>query len=422
MLASNKIIMTCFAGRQSCMTVLLKYARHLMDKGLIDEFHAWNFARKQEDDAWLRTVFSPIPENHLELRQYNYVPTEHTLHAGGDPVTAFIRARSDAHLLLQYSGADVAEVVIGGWGNTRSQIRRTRQGPPEMECSGRFLDPNRWLAVTIRLTSSIIQVESPGTSLSLRMQVRDQGQDLSRPLKLSVSAWDQNPASYCFEAPTSTDQRFKLMHVADKARWREYYQHYTKERYKDCVIIKCDDDIVYIDPATFKSHIDIRRTERNHLLLFPAIWNNEMVAYYQQQHGLIPRDTVGEMHGEPKGFGSLWSDGKKTQRLHEHLLNNLDAVQKASLSISPRTILIPMNYRISVNFFSILSEDLDLFQQVGHDDERDLTQVLPGKWGRQIAIDMGHLVAHLSFFKQLETGMDRATVLKSYEALCSDVT
>ena len=49
-----------------------------------------------------------------------------------------------------------------------------------------------------------------------------------------------------------------VMPVQNKLLWREYYQYYRPEFFEDCVIIKSDDDIVYIDLDGFDAFVALR--------------------------------------------------------------------------------------------------------------------------------------------------------------------
>jgi hypothetical protein len=43
------------------------------------------------------------------------------------------------------------------------------------------------------------------------------------------------------------NKKFHFMETTDKTNWKDYYYHYCDDKYKNDIIIKCDDDIVFID-------------------------------------------------------------------------------------------------------------------------------------------------------------------------------
>jgi hypothetical protein len=407
------------------MTVLLRYVRRLLDTGAIDEFHAWNFSRQASDDAWLRSQFMKplaVAAGVVHTPDGSYLPLDLTL-VPSVPTTLFVRGRSDAHIKLVAAGAatECCEIVLGGWANVRSAVRRRCQGDAVQERDGAVMDADGWVSVTLCVKDGVLHVDVAGDvdAFQLPLDIAAEG------YQVLVAGWPGSPCVWSDRMPPPPaaaesgllDDRMQLMHVNNKNAWAEYYQYYNRERYPNPtdVIIKCDDDIVYIDVDTFGRHMEFRRAHPEFLLVFPGIVNNDKCAFYQQQAGLIPADSVGQMHGAPGGFDVLWRDGHMTARLHRHFCDTFDDFRARS-AVLPHAV-VPIDHRVSINFFSVLARDLDVFQMVSADDEQSLTQRLPGVLRRGHAIDLTHVVAHLSFYKQLETGLDRDAALRWYEAI-----
>jgi len=209
----------------------------------------------------------------------------------------------------------------------------------------------------------------------------------------------------------------QLMEVHNKNSWREYYQHYTKERYPNHIIIKCDDDIVYLDVERFEAFLEHRRALPNHLLLFPSIVNNGVCAFYQQLSGLLPTDQIGVLPFETT-YGRLWSDGALAQQVHEYFIGHEAEWRAKTAALTVREV--PFANRISINFFAILSKDLPIFQRVIDDDEAELSIQMPLAFGRPHAIDQSFLVSHLSFYSQRSTGLDEVALIKAYHRLAHE--
>jgi hypothetical protein len=62
-----KRIAFTFAGRQDRMELQTSFLINLLDKNLIDELHIWNFARKQEDDVYIKSSFN----NNTRIKVYD---------------------------------------------------------------------------------------------------------------------------------------------------------------------------------------------------------------------------------------------------------------------------------------------------------------------------------------------------------------
>ena len=88
------------------------------------------------------------------------------------------------------------------------------------------------------------------------------------------------------------DPRFRLMSVFSRISWREYYDFYTRERYPDpmTVIVKCDDDIVFIDVEQFPVFIERRRRNSDYLLGSAMVMNNPVCNCMQLSIGMISNE------------------------------------------------------------------------------------------------------------------------------------
>lgn len=56
----RKVILITFAGRKDRMELLRTYALKLLDKGLLDEWHVWDFTRNDKDREYIRKNYGPI--------------------------------------------------------------------------------------------------------------------------------------------------------------------------------------------------------------------------------------------------------------------------------------------------------------------------------------------------------------------------
>ena len=386
------VILSVFAGRQGNMEVLFAYMNVMMDRDLLQGVHLWNFTRKASDERWLHDNL--YGDRAVSATGSAYValdaPTQ-TLH---------FRGADNAHILLcDAAGEPLREIVLGGWRNTRSVVRATPQGAAISEHLGVVCDPDSFVRVDI---------DADGVSVGGERILSLCG--LSAYSSVKVSAWGDRTVEW--RTGVAPHGRFKLMHVRNKSKWREYYQHYTRDRYPDHVIIKCDDDIVYIDIDGFADFISRRLADRTSLLAFPSIVNNGVCAHYQQNAGLL-----GDLEDMPYDtyYGKLLMNGELCGRLHSYFLNDVEGFVAASRGL--QSIVHPIGDRISINFFAVLSEDLGIFQEIGDDDERDITTLVPPAHGRHVYVDMRFVVAHLSFNTQGRTGLDEAGVLRRYAAL-----
>jgi len=425
MIKSNEVIMTCFAGRQHTTSVLFKYASDLIQKGHIKEFHVWNYAKDPKDDVWLKQSI-PVhcePVSIIQKHVYGYVyhKTSLTIRTG-DMVCFRVQAKTNAQLLLQNRvDGKSYEITFGGFNNSKSTLCYGVQGVLKSECRGAVLDPDDFIMVKIsvnRLTNEL-SITLPDNNIM----------SYTLPSTLSlfevyVGSWDGehalweylDPFDFGVNQPQSPSSKVKLMNVSNKNLWQEYYKHYNSSRYPNHVIIKCDDDVVFIDNASFEHFIKNRIEDDEHLLMFPSIINNEISLYYQVLHGIIPENIIIPVTYTPSGTGLLWGDGTRAQTLHEYFIEHQkDVIERSRKNQTLQNI--KYNDRVSINFFAIKSRDLYVFQIIGNEDESELTQIIPGLIGRSHCFYMGMIVSHLSFAEQRRTGLDVERITMKYHEL-----
>lgn len=405
---NRRVILTCFAGRRRNMELLLSYADELYSRGLIEGMHIWDFSRDSSDGEWLSRTFQRC--SYIFTRGYDYVRSGVVI-GPGERGEMMFKCSSGAHILVSAGRDPVAEVVFGAYWNSCDFLRDGPQGTTLDHRGSRTCDMNRWRTVGFVVDEAgLVSVDLDGEVVLRSRLVRTP----EFPLSFSVAGWESSEVQWRlpdFPAVGFKHPYARLFRVRNKGSWREYYQHYTDQLYPDRVIVKSDDDIVFIDVESFSRFIDLRLSDDS-LLLFPSIVNNGFCARHQRRLGYIDDRLP---HGD--GFsGRLWGDGVLCQRLHEYFHENHEwwlAKARSDLEI----VRVPMGERVSINFFAIRSVDLYAFQMVWDNDEVDLTMELPRKLRRTNSMSVGMTVSHLAFYRQRETGLDEGSALKLYGGL-----
>ena len=129
-------------------------------------------------------------------------------------------------------------------------------------------------------------------------------------------------------------------------QWEEYYEYYCNqaEYNENDIIIKCDDDIVFIDIECFDNFIN--QIDDKHIY-FPNIVNNDVCAYIQSKnkvHKLLNniRDIK---RGDTSPLSNLYTSYDKAKLIHEDFLSS----NSKNYTISGPNI--NWNSRISINFY-----------------------------------------------------------------------
>jgi hypothetical protein len=143
----------------------------------------------------------------------------------------------------------------------------------------------------------------------------------------------------------------------------------------------------------------------------PNIVNNGVTAYHQWKNKISPFNLEYETF-----FGKLVTDGVLATKIHSYFCENKDDFIKSSRKIN-NVISHPIGDRISINMFAILGKHFVILNDIGWDDEHDITVVIPKIYGIGIGIDMTFTVSHLGFLTQRTSGLEENMLRLKYKKL-----
>jgi len=207
-------------------------------------------------------------------------------------------------------------------------------------------------------------------------------------------------SEYLFEL-TKIDERYKLFVPKNKHgfQWINYYEYYKDCKYDDDdIIIKCDDDIVYIDIENIERFIN---NIKNDCIYFPNIVNNDVCAYIQTQNGIhnlltnINKDKTEIGRKEP--LTEWYKSHYLAEQVHKIFLEN-----PKNFNIEQNEIL--WHSRLSINFFAgkyqIIKKYYTQYLEVKSDDEAFLSSSVCLKNNISNKILPYFVVVHFSFGPQ----------------------
>lgn len=99
-------------------------------------------------------------------------------------------ARNDAHVLLTMANGGVFEVVIGGWGNTYSTIRRSKQGAGIVGYSGTVDSNSQYKSFVLDWSTPRVlrfYSKSDSGSLTLLMETPQQAESVLNIKTMAVA-------------------------------------------------------------------------------------------------------------------------------------------------------------------------------------------------------------------------------------------
>lgn len=390
----GKVILITFAGREDRMELLRTYTLKLLDKGLLDEWHIWDFTRNDSDREYICENYGPIQYIRPDAG-YQQVST---LQKGQYKKLSF-SIKSDFHIVVKSkSQSEFFEYVVGGWVNSRSCVRKVsneefaftdRHSAEEL-----FAKDTPGILNPLRRNTAEVRFEQNG-------DIKVYCEDLEYPL-ININSDEVDvyiKGGFANSLELDHEDSKIIRFIGDKEISAPYFQcyNYYADRYSsftDDVFLKCDDDIIYIDVDQFKGYIDCIKRNPQYFFISANVVNNGICAYLQQKAKSIPEE-VDHFECPPNGlYGSLWANGGKATKLHEFFV----AQQGKTLPLEQE--LVEWDARIFINFIGWTGDKLRYMHFPQGDDEGMLAVLLPKFLNKKIAVYSNFTVSHLSFFTQ----------------------
>ena len=295
---------------------------------------------------------------------------------------------------------DEYEIVIGGWGNSISMIRKNGEEVCTLAKKD-IVNRKKRINFSFSIENNFLNI-SKESELLFSYEI---GNFEIKNIYFKTGYSSVGDLKY----KETQNKGFYFMDTCEK-NWKNYYQYYDNEEFENDVIIKCDDDIVFIDIPKLPNYINFIR-ENDFDLVFANTINNGVCAFFQQSHfGLIPKELM--VLEYPTGYGgTLWESGNKAELLHNYFIENYEKFLDYKYNEN-----IQINSRFSINFFGYKGKHWHRIRDCYTDDEPILTvQYLHRSFKNILYTDF--YVSHLSFFKQVEMGININDLLEKYNNL-----
>ena len=390
-------IISIFSGRKANIEILKKYLTKALELNIIHEVHFWNNTRNNSDDEYLKTISNL--KRSSSAADGRYISIDPLIVNNSFELS--VKAPNDIHIKLSNFYTEY-EIVLGGWGNTKSVIRENNQ---EMQ---NLVQNN----IADRNNHHTFQVSICNNNLTI---FKNNNPIMSQPIQpnfemkqISFKTGFNSVGDLCYT--TTKNKGFYFMDTCEKS-WKNYYNHYTDSKFNNDIIIKCDDDIVFIDLLKLPNFIDFVKNNEYDLVFANTI-NNGVAAYFQQnKYNLIPPELM-TLEYPAGGFcGTLWENGKKAETLHNYFIENY----KKFVNYPYDKEIILIHTRFSINFFGYKGKNWHKIKDCYGDDERTLTvDYVEGKNFNNVLYS-DFFVSHLSFFRQIETGINSNDLVQKYD-------
>jgi hypothetical protein len=417
----GKNILTIFAGRENNLIVLNKYLTKALDLKLLDEIHYWNYTRKNEDDIYIKSI------SNLKRTSSNEPPmvyVKKVTYRNNKPYIyqePFININTDQLVSeINNYNLEISKDYIKI--NTIIDNNSFKLSIDEINNLIIIISDINNISYKIVLNYKTELINNEIQVLNVNNQIIINVNNIEFLRKKIINNFNFNNIyvkthnkSCTLSYEQTNNKNFYLMDVCQKSSWTNYYNYYDKPEYKDDIIIKCDDDILFIDLSRLGEFINYTKTTDNNLVFANTI-NNGVSAYYQQhKFNLIPKELM-ELEYPVNGLcGSLWESGTKAEQLHNYFIDNY----KSFLDYNYNNEIISITTRYSINFFAIKGSDWNIIKDCGNDDEHNLTIEYVKNNKLKNVLYTNFYVAHLSFYMQEETGINSTDLRVKYNKLAN---
>jgi hypothetical protein len=393
-------IVSIFSGRKSNIEILKKYLTKALALNIINEVHFWNNTRNSSDEDYLKTISNLKRTSSTGRGNYILI----TPMISNNSFEINVKASNDIHIKLTNLNIEY-EIVLGGWGNTKSVIRENNKEICNL-IQNNVADKNNNHNFKFIIDNNNILKVIKDNELLISQKIKDKFEIENIYFKTghgSVGDLSFN---------TTHNKGFYFMDTCKK-NWENYYNYYKDKIFENDIILKCDDDIVFVDLYKLPKFIDFIKNN-DYDLVFANTINNGVSAYFQQnKYNLIPKEIMDLEYPDGGLCGSLWTSGKKAETLHTYFIENYENF----LNYEYNNEIIKIDTRFSINFFGYKGKNWHKIKNCYNDDEYNLTvdYVKKRKFNNILYTDF--YVSHLSFYKQNETGINLNKLIGDYHKL-----
>ena len=260
-----KTILTIFAGRERNINILKRYLSKALELKILDEVHYWNYTRKDSDEEYMKSISNIkrtssgvkisnvsraflMKHNPAGLKFLEPSPTKYTEIFTNIINNSFnFDVKAPFGVNIKVSNDDNSyEIILGGNRNNNSYVKNNNN--ELIFETPNVLDEDNKVNFRFEVNNNFLTVYRNNTYL-FKFEVNNF--DIKR---IFVKTEQGSVGDFTYEI--IKNHGYYLMDVCQKKPWFNYYHHYCKPEYKDDIIIKCDDDIVYMDLTKLQEFIN----------------------------------------------------------------------------------------------------------------------------------------------------------------------
>lgn len=268
-------IISVSLGRRTQIDLLKKYLDRALSMKIIHEVHFWNNSRGPLAE-YVKTISNLRRTCSSPLAEYIAI----TPVIMNNSFVLMVKAPHDVHIRI----SDTYEIVLGGWGNTRSCIRAGKEEVTTL-VADRVVDNEYCNEFQVNVSDGVLYVSknnrTHGTRVLMSTPIEPTFVIEKVEFKTGFGA-----VGTLYYTPRQHNG-FYFMDTCESGA-TDFYNFYTGR--DNDVVIKCDDDIVFMDIDKLPRFITFVRNSF-YDVVFANIINDGVAVQNLKRHNLIPSEV-----------------------------------------------------------------------------------------------------------------------------------
>ena len=319
-----KNIIVIFAGRKTYIEILMRYLMNLKNNGKIHEIHFWQYTNEKKDTIYLDTLSNVHKTNgkFYEYREiYPSINNNHfiiSIKSGKGEASILINEKYEINFQFNYDNTNNIKISILISGNELvNGIQNTNK-----------IINNKFVKYIIKIINKSIIIIGKN-NFEIKHQIDCDNFNSIKIRSTTETIWEYN------EAKNSGIKLYDTV-TRGKCYWYEMFEFYLD--YDFNILIKADDDILFIDINRFDEYINfINKFKKN--VTIPNLVNHAVSLFYNNKDGLVPNELLKPKYQNRNSsldIFSYYADGDQAWKIHNYFLENMNKFLKNDLK--PRSL------------------------------------------------------------------------------------
>ena len=286
------------------------YLNNLYKNNKIHEIHFWQFTKNPDDIQYLESI-SNIHRTSTQYTEYRNIFPEIEENKF---LIGIKSTNGGAYLLLN----DKYEIILNIH-NSNYSILTDKKKNNKILCKGSKIPNNKYLYFSIEIVNHHKLLVKEKNKILFKYKIEDDS-------FLSVKIHSEKDSENFWDYKEMKNQNYKLFDSEYREgswHWYEAYKYYLNYEYE--ILIKLDDDIVFIDINRFDEFINFIRNNSLNITI-PNLVNHAVSLFYNNKYNLLPNYILNEKYINKNislDVYDYFKDGKQAEIVHKFFINNI---------------------------------------------------------------------------------------------------